>query len=86
MHDIQQEQVSSSLLVIEDNAAQLKTLLDILETDGLQPIGCQTGREALVACQEYNVHVAILDLRLPDMDGLEVLTRLKQQTPDMKVI
>jgi signal transduction histidine kinase len=81
-----QGQASSSILVIEDNAAQLKTLTDILETEALQPIGCLSGKEALVACQEHDVHVAILDLRLPDMDGLEVLSQIKQQTPDMKVI
>ncbi len=87
MNDTQQGQVSSSLiLVIEDNAAQRKILTDILETEALQPIGCRSGREALEACQQHDVHVAILDLRLPDMDGLEVLTRLKQQTADMKVI
>ena len=86
MNDIQQTQTSSSLLVVEDNTAQLKTLLDILETEGLQPIGCSSGRKALEACQQYDIHVAILDLRLPDMDGLEVLTLLKQQIPDMKII
>ena len=77
---------ASLILVVEDNAAQLKTLTDILESDGLQPIGCLTGREAIAACQRYPVHVAILDLRLPDLPGLEVLRQLKQQTPNMKVI
>jgi len=86
MNDTQQEHASSAILVIEDNVAQLKTLTDILGTEGLQPIGCLSGREALEVCQQRDVHVTILDLRLPDMEGLEVLTQLKQQTPDMKVI
>jgi signal transduction histidine kinase len=86
MDTIQAGQGSSGILVIEDNVAQLRTLLDILETEGLQPIACQTGKEALVVCQEHDIHVAILDLRLPDMDGLDVLSQLKDQTPDMKVI
>ncbi len=84
----QPDHASPAILVVEDNAAQLKTLIDILETEGLQPISCMTGREALAACQldDVDVHVAILDLRLTDMDGLEVLTRLRQQIPDMQVI
>jgi signal transduction histidine kinase len=77
---------SSAILVVEDNTAQLKTLTDILATEGLQPIGCLTGSEALVVCQQHDIHVAILDLHLPDLDGLDVLKGLKEQTPDMKVI
>ncbi len=77
---------ASAILIVEDNPAQLETLLDILETDGLQPIGCLSGREALAACEQHAVHVAILDLRLPDMDGLTILQRLKERVPDIKVI
>ena len=86
MNERQQGQASSVILVIEDNVAQLDTLTDILTMEGLQPIGCPTGGQALEACQSYNTHVAVLDLRLPDMEGLEVLSQLKQQIPDMKVI
>ena len=86
MKTAQHEHSSSLILVIEDNAAQLKTLIDIFETEGLHPIGCVSGREAVEACQQHDVHVAILDLKLPDMEGSEVLSQLKEQTPDMKVI
>lgn len=76
----------SLVLLIEDNAAQLETLSEILRTEQLQPIGCQSGQEALAAIQRQPVNVAILDLRLPDMDGLDVLQQLKQRNPDIKVI
>ena len=77
MNDTQQEHASSSILVIEDNASQLKTLTDILKTEGLRPIECPTGKEALEACYRHDAHVAILDLNLPDMDGIELLTEIK---------
>jgi len=77
---------TSAMLVIEDNPAQLETLLNILEDAGFQPIGCATGRAALEACQHQAFPVAILDIRLPDMDGLEVLERLKQIRPEINVI
>lgn len=74
------------VLVIDDEPSQLKTIADILETEELQPICCRTGKEALQACKQYDVIVAILDLRLPDMDGLEVLRELRRQNPEIKVI
>ena len=81
-----QTSASSMLLVIEDNPAQLETLTDLLEAEGLHPIGCLSGADALAACVQHSVHVAILDLRLPDMDGLTVLQQLKERIPDIKVI
>lgn len=86
MDMLQRRHSSTMILVIEDNAAQRKTLLDILELEGLHPIECVSGQDALEACQHYDVHVAVLDLNLPDMTGIEVLNRLKQITPAMKVI
>lgn len=78
--------VASTLFVIEDNPTQSETLMDILEADGLHPIACFSGKEALAACGRQTAYVAILDLRLPDMDGLEVLQHLKKQIPEIKVI
>ena len=77
---------SSTLFVIDDNVTQLDTLADILESDGLSLICCRSGEEALAACRQYPASVAILDLRLPDMDGLTVLQQLRAQNPEMKVI
>ncbi len=74
------------VLVIEDDAAQLKTIADILESEDLQPICCSTGKEALNAVKQQELNVAILDLRLPDIEGLELLKKLKQHNPEIKVI
>ena len=86
MNALQTEEMASLILVIEDNAAQLKTLSDILASEGFQPIACPTGQAALAACAEYDAHVAILDLRLPDMDGLALLNELKARAPSLQVI
>lgn len=74
------------ILVIEDDEAQLRVLADILEMRNLRPICCQTGRAALQVCQQQEVNVAILDLRLPDVDGLQLLRQLKRRNSDIKVI
>ena len=77
---------SSEILVIDDDHGQLRTLSDILESENLAPICCPSGHEALHACTEHDAPVAILDLRLPDIDGLELLEQLLQKSPDLKVI
>ena len=77
---------SSTILVIDDDQGQLRTLSDILKNENLAPICCPSGHEALHACGEHEVSVAILDLRLPDIDGLQLLDQLLQKSPDLKVI
>ncbi len=74
------------VLIIDDDKAHLKTLADILELDDLQPICCSNGKQALQACKKYKINVVILDLRLPDIHGLELLKLLKQKNRDVKVI
>lgn len=75
-----------SILIIEDDRLQMKMLASLLETEDLEPICCRTGREALTASQQQSVNVAILDLQLPDMDGVELLKQLKAQNPHIKII
>jgi len=77
---------SMKILVVEDNAAQLKTLCDILENEGFTPVGCPTGADALDPARHCDIRVAILDLRLPDMNGLEVLAELRKLCPGISVI
>lgn len=74
------------VLVIEDEPSQLESLSEILEHENLTPICCATGAEALHACIHYEVHVAILDLHLSDIDGLELLEQLLSHRRDLKVI
>lgn len=86
MQDLTPTPETPPILVIEDDPGHLRTLADILENEGLQPIGCQTGQAALAACEQSHAHVAILDLRLTDMDGLQLLDLLLQTTPNLKII
>lgn len=86
MRNGQLGQTSLPILVVDDDMAQLKTLADILALEELHPICCQTGQEALAASQRNEVNVAVLDLRLPDVDGLQLLKQLKIQNPQIKVI
>lgn len=74
------------ILIVDDDNSQLITLSDILREEKLQPICCKNAKEALVAINEYNIQVAILDLRLPDDDGITLLKKLKKKNPELKAI
>ncbi|MFQ5641589.1 MAG: response regulator, partial [bacterium] len=86
MKERQEGKKIDPVLVINDDTAQLKTIADILEVETLQSICCRTGKEALEVCKQQEVNVAILDLQLPDIDGVSLLRQLKQQNPEIKVI
>jgi PAS domain S-box-containing protein len=77
---------SPYILIVDDDNSQLITLSDILKEENLQPICCKNGKEALIAINSYDIQVAILDLRLPDDDGITLLKKLKKKNPDLKAI
>ncbi len=74
------------VLVVDDDPSQLFTLEDILKEENLDPICCKSAREALLAMEKFEVNVAILDLRLPDDNGLDLLRKLKKKNPRLRAI
>jgi two-component system response regulator TctD len=66
------------LLLIEDNAELAGLLAERLEPRGFDADFARTGREALEMIELVDYAAVVLDLGLPDMDGLEVLRRLRQ--------
>jgi CheY-like chemotaxis protein len=65
------------LLVVEDNAAEQMSIRELLGHDDIEIVAVGTGAEALAALRDKNTDCMVLDLRLPDMSGFEVLERIK---------
>jgi two-component system cell cycle sensor histidine kinase/response regulator CckA len=65
-----------SVLVIEDDSQLLRTLRDILNRRGYHPLTANSAREGLALVEQELPAVALVDLKLPDMDGVEVIDRL----------
>ncbi len=74
------------VLIVEDQALQRELLLDILQHEGLQAIGCATAGEALEFVKRGDVGVAVIDLKLPDLSGTELLEQLRLQHENIRVI
>ncbi|PWT77215.1 MAG: hybrid sensor histidine kinase/response regulator [Chloroflexi bacterium] len=65
------------LLVVKDNAAERFRITELLGHDDIEIVSVDTGAEALDALQEQVFDCIVLDLRLPDISGFEVLERLR---------
>lgn len=68
-------------LVIDDDAAIRQTLGDVLEAKGFDVVTVGTGTEAIEQIKKTDFNVAIIDIRLPDIKGTEVLRQIKQIKP-----
>jgi len=68
------------LLVVEDDAAEQTSIKALLGHDDLDIVTADTGAAALAALSEQACDCVVLDLRLPDMTGFEVLDRISQTT------
>ncbi len=66
------------VLIVEDVGGQRRTLSLILEREGFEIVACGSGEEGLEAAREHEVAVAVLDYKLPDLTGIEILEQLKE--------
>ncbi len=68
---------SSSILVVDDALMVREMLSRRLARRGFEVSGAASGREALAHCAERSPDLILMDVRLPDLDGLEVTRRLR---------
>ncbi|HVA11604.1 MAG TPA: response regulator, partial [Stellaceae bacterium] len=68
------------LLVIEDNPDEQLSIAELLGHDDIEIVSVETGAEALSVLRVQEVDCVVLDLRLPDMSGFELLERMRDDT------
>ena len=74
------------ILIIDDDAGLRKTLSDILSAKGYETLAAKDGTEGLSVLKQETINLALIDLQLPDIPGLEVLDRVKSDYPLMEAI
>jgi DNA-binding response OmpR family regulator len=74
------------LLLVDDEAEFLETLVDRLDLRELKTEVAYNGKEALSAVEEEEPDVIVLDVKMPGMDGIEVLKRMKKAYPNVEVV
>ncbi|MDA0746306.1 MAG: sigma-54 dependent transcriptional regulator [bacterium] len=75
-----------TILVVDDERNIRRSLEMILSGEGYRVRCAASGQEALDAVGEENVHVVLLDIVLPGMNGIEVLKSLRKNRPDLAVV
>ncbi len=78
--------MSARILVVDDEEIVIRSCLRILGNGDYEVEAVQSGREALKKIEENHYDVLILDIMMPEIDGLEVLQRVKESHPDIDVI
>lgn len=77
----------ANVLVVDDAAFMRLTIKKILESNGHAMVGeASNGKEAVIQYESLRPDVVILDITMPDMNGVEALNKIKQLDPDVKVI
>src|SRR5437016_8804114 len=74
------------ILVIDDEAAIRDSLRMTLEYEGYEMVGAPTGQEGLALAERETPDLILLDVKMPGMDGLEVLDRLRAANETLPVI
>ena len=76
----------ASIMVIDDEPLMRMTVQDALAAEGFGVMTAETGRKGIDLFKNKHVDVLITDLRLPDMDGIEILKEVKAVNPAIQVI
>jgi len=77
---------SIALLLVDDEEGFVNVLAKRMARRGIRVTGVLTGTEALQVLRKKDFDIAVLDLKLEDMDGIEVLKIIKKMAPDIPVI
>jgi len=77
-----------AVLIVDDNETNRKLARDVLQFAGFRTLEAGTGEEAIALATEHHPAVVLMDIRLPDMDGVVALGRLRSdpQTSALAVV
>ena len=74
------------VLVVDDDRRMVKTICDILRVKGHDPHPAYTGEEAVDRARQESFDCVLMDLKMPGIDGVEALKRIKEVAPDLPVV
>ncbi len=75
-----------SILVVDDDKTILKSLRDVLRSEGYHVDTADNGKEAIEKSEAGSYNLALLDIKLPDMEGTELLVKMHESLPSMMKI
>jgi len=76
----------AKVLIVEDDEYNAEYLKEILSDVGISYVHTQYGRKAVEICSEQQIHLVLMDVRLPDITGYEATSLIKKINPKIKII
>ena len=74
---------SLNVLVVDDNPSMASSLADILEIKGFEVHAAYSGAEAMEILRDHSVDILLTDVRMPDMNGVELYRATRQTHPHL---
>ncbi len=78
--------MTEKVLLVDDEIDFVDTLAERMKTRGMNVSTSTSAKEAIKRVEEEGFDAVVLDLMMPEMDGLEALAAMKEKNPDLQVI
>ena len=75
-----------TVLIVDDEKNYPPILSAVLEEEGFETLSANSGQEALDILKDSEIDIVLTDMKMPSMDGIELLERVKKMDPDLPVI
>jgi DNA-binding NtrC family response regulator len=77
---------TAKILIVDDDENIRKALIAVLEDEGYTVDSVDTGKKGIEKTQTEFFNIALIDVRLPDMEGTEVLSKMQETSPTLRKI
>ncbi len=78
--------MNEKVLLVDDEEEFIETLAERMRARGMEVSTTNSGKNALQLVEDESYDVVVLDLKMPGIDGLEALKRIKHRSPDIQVV
>ena len=75
-----------TMLIVDDDKNNVLALEKVFKKEGLNVVSVLGGREALDVCRTRNIDIVLTDMRMPGMDGLQLMDALDTVAPDVEIV
>jgi len=84
--DYDDHEATLKILVVDDEPNILEVVQSFLESEGYDVLTADSGASAITTLGEADVNIILLDVRMPDIDGLQCLRQIKDRSPEIEVV
>lgn len=78
--------VKQVILIVDDEEGLREGLSKLLESEGYAALSAESGEQALQILQQSHIDLVLTDMRMPGMDGIELLKKIRERHPNVGVI